>query len=167
MTALFALGWAVGGGSTRLDDRLLAIDGPDWLLVVVDERFLAALVVGAGAAALWRRRWRLAVVVAVCPLVGIAAAQAMKRLFGRELDGAVAYPSGHVTALVVAAGMVVLVTGANRWVLAIAVVLIAAGMYAVGTTFHYFTDTVGAFLLGTAVVAVGAVLAGAAGTHAS
>ncbi|WP_422742416.1 PA-phosphatase [Mycobacterium sp. WMMD1722] len=151
------LGWLVGGGSNRLDDRLLRIDGPDWLLWVVDERFLIALLAGACGVALGRRRYPLAVAVAICPLVAIAAAQGLKRAFGRELDGALAYPSGHVTALVVAVGMVALVA-ARRWAVVAAVALIAAGMYAVGTTYHYFTDTVGGLLLGSSVVALAAVL---------
>lgn len=145
----------LGRGSNRFDDRLLRIDGPDWLLFVVDRRFLAVLLIGACGVALWRQRWVLGVVVAVCPLVGIAAAQGLKRVFGRELGGALAYPSGHVTALTVTVGMVALVV-ARRWVAAAAAVLVVAGMYAVGTTFHYFTDTVGAVLLGTSVVALGA-----------
>ncbi|WP_231983964.1 PA-phosphatase [Mycobacterium sp. 852013-51886_SCH5428379] len=153
---MFALGWAVGRGGTRLDDRLLAVDGPEWLLRVTDTRVLIAALAVACGVALSRRRWRLAAVVAICPLVGIAAAQGLKRLFGRELEGALAYPSGHITALVVTVGMVVLVTGVDGWLLALAAVVIAAGMYAVGTTYHYFTDTVGAVLLGTAIVAVGA-----------
>lgn len=153
---LFLLGWVVGRGPTSLDNWLLAIDGPDWLLVLVDERLLVGTVALACAVALWRRQWRLALVVALCPPVAVAIAQALKRVFGRTLTGELAYPSGHVTALVSVVGVVVLVAGARTWVVIVAAVVVFLGMLAVGLTFHYFTDTVGALLVGSGVVALGA-----------
>jgi hypothetical protein len=51
---------------------------------------------------------------------------------------------------------VVLVAGARRWVVTVAVLVVVLGMFAVGLTFHYFTDTVGAVLVGTGVLALGA-----------
>ena len=158
--AVFVLGWAVGRGTTPLDSWLLAIDGPDWLIWFIKPWVLAAVLVATCAVALWRGHWRLALVVALCPPVAVAAAQGLKRVFGRELDGGLAYPSGHVTALVAIAGMVILVAGMKRWVVMCAAAVVAVEMYAVGTTFHYFTDTVGALLLGTAAVAIAVQLAG-------
>lgn len=155
------VGLAVGRGSTPLDDWLLAIDGPDWLLVLVDERVLIGAVAVAFLVALWRRRWRLAAVVGLCPLVAVGTAQVLKRVFDRELTGELAYPSGHVTALASAVGVVVLVAGVRRWVVTVGVVLVVVGMFAVGLTFHYFTDTVGAVLVGSGVVALGARFAAA------
>jgi hypothetical protein len=57
-----------------------------------------------------------------------------------------------VTTLVVVSGLVVLAAGSRLWVLALAALAVAVGMLVVGSTFHYFTDTVGALLLGTAIV---------------
>lgn len=159
VVGLFLLGTAVGGSSTPLDERLLAIDGPDVLLVLVWPPLLVAVLAAAVAVALWRRQWKLAAAAVVCPPVAVVAAQLLKRVFDRQLEGSLAYPSGHVTALVVIAGMVVLVAGARWWAVFGAAVATSAGMVAVGLTFHYFTDTVGALLWGSAVVALGARLA--------
>ncbi|TFV59232.1 phosphatase PAP2 family protein [Mycobacterium sp. PS03-16] len=159
VAGLFLLGWGVGQSSTPLDDRLLAIDAPDVLLILVWPPLLVAVLGGTVAVALWRRQWKLAVVVVVCPPAAIVTAQLLKRVFDRQLDGALAYPSGHTTALVVTAGMVVLVAGARRWAVFGAVAATLVGMVAVGLTFHYFTDTVGALLWGSAVVALAARLA--------
>lgn len=93
---------------------------------------------------------------ALCPPVAVVSAQLLKRVFGRTRDGELAYPSGHITALVVIAGMVVLVAGGRLWALVLAALAVVAGMILVGMTFHYFTDTVGALLLGSAYVAVAA-----------
>lgn len=150
------LGWVVGRGSTPLDGWLLAIDGPDWLLVLVDERLLVGAVVLACAVTLWRRRWRLAATVALCPPIAVGIAQGLKRVFDRELEGALAYPSGHITALVSVVGVVLLVAGMRWWAVAVGVVVVVLGMVAVGLTFHYFTDTIGGVLVGSGVVALGA-----------
>ncbi len=156
VAGLFALGWLVGKGSTPLDDDLLAFDVPNWLLVYVKAPALVAVLAVAVGYALWRGRWRLAVVAALCPPVAVVSAQLLKRVFGRGRDGELAYPSGHVTALVVVAGMVVLVAGGRLWAVVLATVAVVVGMILVGMSFHYFTDTVGALLLGSAYVAVAA-----------
>lgn len=153
---MFALGLLVGRGSTPLDSRLLEIDIPDRLLVFVQAPAQVAVLGAAVAYALWRKRWRLAAVTALCPPVAVVSAQLLKRVFGRTRDGEWAYPSGHITALVVVAGMVVLVAGGRLWAVAAAAVAIVVGMVLVGMSFHYFTDTVGALLLGSAWVAVAA-----------
>lgn len=153
---MFALGLLVRKGSTPLDSRLLEIDIPDRLLVFVEAPAQVAVLGAAVAYALWRKRWRLAAVTALCPPVAVVSAQLLKRVFGRTIDGEWAYPSGHITALVVVAGMVVLVAGGRLWALAAAAVAVVVGMVLVGMSFHYFTDTVGALLLGSAWVAVAA-----------
>lgn len=161
VVAMFVLGWAVGKGSTPLDDwfqefrrtpaRELLVFTDPWLLI-----FVLCVVL---AVALSRRRWRMAAVVVVFPLLGIAVARLLKQLFGRENDGALAYPSGHTTAVVVVSGMIVLVAGAAMWAVLAAVAFSVLGMIGQGVTYHYFTDTIGAALLGTAVVCVAALVA--------
>jgi membrane-associated phospholipid phosphatase len=95
----------------------------------------------------------------VSPVVALVLEQLLKRLFGREKGGAsgsLAYPSGHTTVMVVVLGMVLLAVGAGLWVLGSAIVYCLLGMIGQGATYHYFTDTIGALLLGTAVVCVAA-----------
>jgi membrane-associated phospholipid phosphatase len=103
------------------------------------------------------RRWRLAAVVVVSPLVGIVLARSLKELFGRENDGAFAYPSGHTTVAVVVSGMIVLAAGAAMWAVLAAVAFVVLAMIGQAVTYHYFTDTVGALMLGSAVVCMAAV----------
>jgi membrane-associated phospholipid phosphatase len=156
VAGLFVLGLLVGKGSTPLDDRFFQLHLPDWLGDFVEAPVQAAVLGAAVAYALWRRRWRLAAVTALCPPVAVATAQLLKQLFGRDNDGGLAYPSGHVTGLVSIAGMVVLVAGGRLWAVVAAAVVVLLGMVVVGTSFHYFTDTVGALLLGSAYVALAA-----------
>ncbi len=87
-------------------------------------------------------------------------ARLLKPLFGRESDGAFAYPSGHTTTMVVVAGMVVLATGVALWAMLVAIAFALLGMLGQGITYHYFTDTVGGVLLGTAIVCIAALTLG-------
>jgi membrane-associated phospholipid phosphatase len=92
-------------------------------------------------------------VVVICsPLVGVFLARLLKQLFGRENDGALAYPSGHTTAVVVVSGMIALVAGGAMWAVLAAIAFSVLAMIGQAVTYHYFTDTVGALLLGSAVV---------------
>lgn len=150
------LGVAVGTRSTPLDDWFQELDFPRWWRLVVDWRLMLAVLIATCAVALWRGRWRMALATAVCPAVGLAVVWLLKPLFGRMSGGALAYPSGHVTTLVVVAGLVVLAAGGRTWALVAASVAVAFGVLRVGSTFHYVTDTVGAVLLGTAIVCVAA-----------
>ncbi|MGV0798381.1 phosphatase PAP2 family protein, partial [Mycolicibacterium elephantis] len=85
--------------------------------------------------------------------------QLIKPLFGREKGGGLAYPSGHITTTTVVLGLFVLVTGCALWALVFATVYVGLAVIGVGTTFHYFTDTLGGVLLGTSLVCIAALLA--------
>ncbi len=55
-------------------------------------------------------------------------------------------------------GMLVLVAGSAMWAVVLAGTVTLLGMVGQAVTYHYFTDTVGALLLGTAVVCVAALI---------
>ncbi|BDX34543.1 phosphoesterase [Mycobacterium antarcticum] len=155
---LLLLGVAVGTDSTALDDRFIEFGhthpGVDALLYFTDARLVILLFLVTIAAASYRRRWRLAIAAAVTPVVAVVAVRLLKRLFGREMEGALAYPSGHVTVTVVVLGMAVLVVGVSVWAVTIAVAIAAAGLLGQAFTYHYFTDTLGAVLLSTALLCI-------------
>ena len=155
------LGLAVRHGSTPLDDwfhqhgrhvRYLMFLANPWLL--------ASVVLATLAVTLYRRQYRLAVAAAVCPLLAMGLARLLKPVFGRERGLAYAYPSGHTATFVVVMGMVVLVAGAALWAVLVAVVYCLLAILGVGVPIHYFTDTVGGLLLGTAIVCVAALTSG-------
>ena len=109
------LGLAVRDGSTPVDDWFQHGRGSALgrLLFFTDYRtMLLALAVALGLA-LYRQRWRLAAVVAVTPVVAVWLSRLCKQLFGRQKEGAVAYPSGHTTLMVTVLGMLILVVGAR------------------------------------------------------
>jgi membrane-associated phospholipid phosphatase len=162
VAAMLLLGWAVGTGPTSVDDwfHQYGLGPARRLLFFTDPRVLAVLLAGCLVVALYQRRWRLAVVTVLSPLIAIALVQLFKRLFGRESDGAFAYPSGHTTTMVVVLGMTVLAAGASLWAVLVAVAYCLLGMIGQAVTYHYFTDTVGALLLGTAIVCVAALTLG-------
>jgi hypothetical protein len=58
--------------------------------------------------------------------------------------------------------MVVLATGVALWAVLVAIPFGLLGMIGQGVTYHYFTDTVGGVLLGTAIVCVAALTLGRA-----
>ena len=99
---MLLLGWAVGTGSTRLDDWFHQYRyGPaKWLLFFTDPRVLAILVLGCMGVALYRRQWQLASAALLAPIVGIAIVRLSKPLFVRHNGTALSYPSGHTTAMV-------------------------------------------------------------------
>jgi membrane-associated phospholipid phosphatase len=153
---MLLLGWAVGKGSTAVDDwfRQYRHSPAHWLLFFTDPRVLTVILAACVGVALYWRRWRLAAVAAVSPFVAVALVELLKRLFDRENGGALAYPSGHTTVAVVVLGIAVLMAGAALWAVGVAVVFCLLGMVGQGVTYHYFTDTIGALLLGTAIVCV-------------
>lgn len=164
---MLALGWAVGSGSTPVDtwfaENLRAVVGtnPRWLLAFTSWWLVSAVLVACLAVTVCRREWHLAVAVAASPLVANAINSGLKQLFERRNGRYLEYPSGHTTLLVVALGMLVVVSADRRWVVAIAAAVSLLGMLGlVGCGYHYFTDTIGAALLASALVCLAAPLAG-------
>jgi len=154
------LGLAVRDGSTPVDDWFQHGRGSALgrLLFFTDYRtMLLALAVALGLA-LYRQRWTLAAVVAVTPVAAVWLSRLCKNLFGRLKEGAVAYPSGHTTLMVSVLGMLILVVGARPWVVITAIVWALLGVVGQAVTYHYFTDTVGALLLGSSVVCIAAAI---------
>jgi hypothetical protein len=161
VAAMFALGLAVGKRSTPLDDWFhhFRRTPARRLLLFTDPWLLTTALLFCIAVALYLGRRRLAAVMAVSPLAGIALAQLLKWFFGRRSESSLAYPSGHTTMVVIVMGMLVLLAGAARWAVVVAAVVSVLGAVGQGVTYHYFTDAVGALLLGSAVVCVAAVAA--------
>ena len=164
LPALVLLGLLVGRGSTPLDDRFLRFGDTHpnayVLLLCTDARLLVLLYLVAGAIALFGRRWRLAAVALVTPVVAVAVVRMLKLAFGRDKGGALAYPSGHVTVTVVVLGLLVLTLGARVWMFVVASVHALLGLLGQAISYHYFTDTVGALLLGTAALCLAVRAAG-------
>jgi membrane-associated phospholipid phosphatase len=154
------LGVAVSNGSTQLDDWFHAWGGgpPRYLRYLADQRLLVLIVLATLAVTNHRHQWRLAVATAACPLLAMGVARVLKPLFGRQRGPDYAYPSGHSATVVVVMGMVVLVAGVALWAVLLAVAYSLLAIVGVGATFHYFTDTVGGALLGTAIVCTAALI---------
>jgi membrane-associated phospholipid phosphatase len=152
------LGWAVRTGSTPIDDWFQRARGSvlGWLLFFSDQRTVAVILLGALALAVYRRRWLLVALVVVTPVAAVWLSRVFKDWFGREKGGAVAYPSGHTTVMVVALGMVILVAGARLWIVLVAIVWALLGILGQAVTYHYFTDAVGGLLLGSSLVCIAA-----------
>lgn len=161
VAAMLALGWAVGKRSTPLDDwfQHFRRTPARRLLFFTDPWLLAILLMFGIAVALFLGRRRLAVVIAVSPLIGIALVQLVKPVFGRLAGSSLAYPSGHTTTVVIVMGMFVLLAGVRLWSVVVAAVVSVLGAIGQGVTYHYFTDTLGGLLLGIAVVCVAAAAA--------
>ncbi|SBS76930.1 Phosphoesterase PA-phosphatase related protein [uncultured Mycobacterium sp.] len=160
VAAMALLGWSVGTGSTPVDDWFQRARGGGlaWLLFFTDQRTVAVILLGALAFTIYRQRWPLAVLIVVTPVVAVWLSRVFKEWFGREKDGAVAYPSGHTTLMVVALGLVILLVGARLWIVIAATVWALLGMLGQAVTYHYFTDAIGGLLLGSSLVCVVAVL---------
>lgn len=164
LVAMVVLGLAVRNGSTTVDDWFHRHGHREagFLLFFTDPRVLVMIVLATMAVASYRHQWRLWIATAVCPFIAMGVARLLKPMFGRERFGAFAYPSGHTTTVVVVMGMVVLTAGSALWVVLIAVAWCLLGLLGMAVTFHYFTDTVGAVLLGSAIVCVAALVLGRA-----
>jgi hypothetical protein len=164
LLAMVLLGLLVGKGSTPVDDWFIRTADTHTdlrrLLLFTSPKLVALTFFLAVTFALYRRRWRLAAIVVVTPAIALAVERISKPLFGRQRDGALAYPSGHVTLTVVVTGMVVLVAGGALWAIVAAIAVSALGLFGQAFTYHYFSDTIGAAFLGTAMVCLAATAAG-------
>jgi membrane-associated phospholipid phosphatase len=160
VAGLFVLGWAVGKRTTPLDQWFHRFRHTPvrWLLVFSDPWVLAIALMFGIAVALYLGRRRLAAVMVISPLIGLVLEMGLKRIFGRQSGGELAYPSGHTTTAVVVFGMRVLLAGATYWAVSTAAIAALLAMIGQGVAYHYFTDTVGAALLGSAVVCVAALI---------
>lgn len=163
MLATLTLGWAVGHDATPVDSWFSrgthAIVGgePRWLLIFTSGWLVLAVTVACLVVALSRRQWVLAAAVLACPFAATVANEALKRFFDRRNGPYLEYPSGHTALLVTALGMMVVVAHAcgkaRLWALTAAAVLSLLGMLGlVACGYHFFTDTVGAAMLATALV---------------
>jgi hypothetical protein len=161
LTAMLLLGWAVGRSSTPVDDWFQRFHHTpvEHLNLLAGPRLLISVALIVLIVAVAQRRWRLATMTVVAPLVGMAFVRVLKPIFGRTKEGGLAYPSGHITTTTVVMGMAVLCAYAAWWAVALATTVVALAAVGVGVSFHYFTDTIGGVLLGSAVVCTSAVVA--------
>ncbi|MGU3499980.1 hypothetical protein [Mycobacterium sp. C31M] len=164
---MVALGLAVGDGPTAFDDRTLAgmqkVFGTDpiWMLYFSWSLTMMVTLGIAVIVALIRRRWRLAVVVALCPLVSVILTRVFKPLFGRYKGDALAYPSGHTTVVLTVTAMLVVAAGYAAWVMVLAgVVAVIGGLSMAATDLHYLTDNIGSVFFASATVCLAILAAG-------
>ena len=160
MPLMVLLGLGVRDGVTPVDAWMQqARSGPlGTLLFFTDYRTAQTLMAATVAVALFRKLWVLIPLALATPALGLLSAETLKPLFGRFKGEALAYPSGHTTVMVVALGMLILAVGVRRWLVWAAVAFAALGILGQAVTYHYFTDAVGALLLGTSLVCVAAVV---------
>lgn len=130
-----------------------------WLQSFTDPRTATALLIAAAGAALYRRLWALLPLIMVVPLVSVGATENFQRFFGGLAgQGAAAYPSSPTTLMVVGLGLLVLAVGVRRWLVVAAGLFVLLGIAGQSVDVRYFTDSLGALLLGTSLVAVTAVI---------
>jgi hypothetical protein len=163
MPLMVLLGLGVREGAAPLNGWTPQVSGPpqvfgppQWLLLFTDPRTANAVLIAALAAALYRRLWAALPMILAIPLVSIGAAAGFQRLFGAPSGQGPAYPSSQTTLMVVVLGMLVLAVGVRRWLTAAAVVFVLLGIAGQSVDLHNLTDSLGALLLGTSLVAVAA-----------
>lgn len=160
MPLMVLLGLGVRDGATPVDAWMQqARGGPlGALLFFTDYRTAQLLLAATVAVALFRKLWLLVPLALATPLLGVASTETLKPFFGRFKGEALAYPSGHTTAMIVVLGMLILALGARRWLVWAAVAFAALGILGQAVSYHYFTDAVGSVLLGSSLVCIAAVV---------
>lgn len=153
------LGLGVRDGATPVDAWMQqARGGPlGSLLLFTDYRTAQTLLGATVLVALLRKLWILIPVTIATTALGLLSVETLKPLFGRLKGDGLAYPSGHTTVMVIALGMLILAVGARRWLLWAAVAFAGLGILGQAVTYHYFTDAMGAALLGSSLVCLAAV----------
>ncbi len=156
VAAMVVLGLVVGKGTTSLDDWFDRFGHTPVraLTLLANPVSLAVIGVTVVVIALYRQWWRFAVLAVAFPPAAYLLVQVIKPFFGRNAGDGLAYPSGHITMTTVVVGLFVLVVRGALWARLVAIAYVALAMVGVGSTFHYFTDTVGGVLLGTSLVCV-------------
>lgn len=164
---MVVLGLVAGAGPNAFDDAaLLAMQRvlgtqPHWMLYFSWALPMMVLLAVAVLIALVRRRWRLAVVVALCPVLSVVIVRLIKPLFGRYKGGLLAYPSGHTTVVITVMAMLVLAAGVSLWLVLVAgVVTVIGGLSMAATDLHYLTDNIGAAFFASAMVCLAVLAAG-------
>lgn len=157
MPLMVLLGLRVREGATPIDSWMQQGHGGPLgsLVFLTDYRTAQVMMLAAVAAALYRKLWSLIPLIVVVPLVAMFMARGLKPMFGRLKGDAFAYPSGHTTLMVAALGMLILAIGVRRWLIWAAVAFATLAVIGQSVTYHYFTDAVGALLLGTSLVCLG------------
>lgn len=152
------LGLGVRDGATPVDAWMQQAHGGPLgsLLFFTDDRTVQTLMAATVTVALFRKLWTLIPLALITPAVGVLSVETLKPFFGRFKGDALAYPSGHTTVLVVVLGMLILAVGLRRWLVWAAIAFALLGILGQATTYHYFTDAMGAVLLGTSLVCVAA-----------
>jgi undecaprenyl-diphosphatase len=191
LAAFGVLGWAAASGPLPIDRSVAsallplhagAVGSAIDVIDVLGSALVWDAIVALVGVALWLRGLRLAAAVLVLGLLGGEAAGSIAKLVvgrGRpagvevtELITQAGYPSGHVLRCVVPSGLGVALgwphvgqrAGRQAGIAAIAAAVIAVvmmGVARVASGEHWFTDVVGAVLLGIAVLAIIGVVVGA------
>lgn len=159
MPLMVLVGLGVRDGATPVDAWMQqARGGPlGSLLFFTDYRTAQVLMLAGVGVALYRRLWLVVPAVVLAPLLGAQFAGVLKPIFGRIKGEGLAYPSGHTTVMVIVLGMLILAAGVRRWLVWVAAAFATLGIVGQAVTYHYFTDAVGAVLLGTSLVCLTAV----------
>ena len=136
----------------------------DDIITLADPRNVVIVGVALAAVFFWRGRRRLALLSLLGPLVAVGLTDlALKPLINRRFRGLLSFPSGHTTASVALATVVVVaMLGAShpdwspvaRWLVAavVAATAISVAIALVGADYHYATDTIGGAALAIAAV---------------
>ncbi len=183
LACVVALGFAVGAGFVQPYDtavfRMMALEkgaSPDWQISIAhwltwfgDTERRTILVVICALWLVWERRFKAALVMAVTPLLGLAASSLLKEAFARARPDLVphldhvtnlSFPSGHAAggAGLLLAAMIIPSRYRGAWVAASLAVMVAIGLSRPMLGVHWPSDVIGGWLLGIGVAIAGAAI---------